>query len=101
MQRHVAYDFANPHGHVFDRWGQEFVTDGTGNDNYYALPFCGRVVHPDKHTGYFTFFQQRSRPCGGTEILSSRHFPPERASPSRRRGSARSAPRQIGRAAPS
>lgn len=77
VERHIAYNFANPHGHVFDAWGQEFVTDGTGNDNYYAVPFSGRVVHPDKHRGYFTFFQQRSRPCGGTEILASRHFPPE------------------------
>ncbi len=77
VERHVAYNFANPHGHVFDRWGQEFVTDGTGNDNYYALAFSGRVVHPQKHAGYFTFFQQRSRPCAGTEILSSCHFPPE------------------------
>ncbi|MBL8842617.1 MAG: c-type cytochrome, partial [Planctomycetes bacterium] len=77
VERHIAYNFANPHGHVFDAWGQEFVTDGTGNDNYYAVPFSGRVVHPDKHRGYFTFFQQRSRPCGGTEILASRHFPAE------------------------
>ncbi len=76
-ERHIAYNFANPHGHVFDGWGQEFMTDGTGNDNYYAVPFSGRVIHPDKHDSYFTFFQQRSRPCGGTEFLSSRHFPPE------------------------
>ncbi len=31
---YVSYPFANPHGHVFDRWGQDFVTDGTGNVNY-------------------------------------------------------------------
>ncbi|MBM4013994.1 MAG: hypothetical protein FJ293_03390, partial [Planctomycetes bacterium] len=77
VERHIAYNFANPHGHVFDGYGQEFMTDGTGNDNYWAPPFSGRVVHPDKHRGYFPFFAQRSRPCGGTEILSSRHFPAE------------------------
>ncbi|MSR47542.1 MAG: hypothetical protein EXS13_10860 [Planctomycetes bacterium] len=77
VERHIAYNFANPHGHVFDRFGQEFMTDGTGNDNYWAPAFSGRVIHPDKHRGYFTFFPQRSRPCGATEILSSRHFPPE------------------------
>ena len=27
---YVAYGFANPHGHVFDRWGQDIVIDGTG-----------------------------------------------------------------------
>ena len=76
VERHVAYNFANPHGHVFDAWGQEFVTDGTGNENYFALPFSGRVVHPMKHSGYFPFFAQRSRPCPATAILTSRHFPP-------------------------
>lgn len=77
VERYVAYDFLNPHGHVFDRWGQDFVTDGTGNQNYYALPFSGHVAPPAKHKGYFTFFPQRSRPAAATEILSSRHFPDE------------------------
>ena len=77
VERYVPYNFANPHGHVFDRWGQDFVTDGTGNQNYYALPFSGHLPQPLKQSGYFTFFKQRSRPCGGTEILSSRHFPEE------------------------
>ncbi len=77
VERYIPYGFANPHGHVFDRWGQDFMTDGTGNVNYYALPFSGHVVHPDKHRAYFPFFQQRSRPAAATEILSSSHFPEE------------------------
>ncbi|MAG55644.1 MAG: dehydrogenase [Planctomycetes bacterium] len=77
VDRYVPYNFANPHGHVFDRWGQDFCTDGTGNRNYYALPFSGYIKHPAKHPGYFTFFQQPSRPSPGTEILSSTHFPEE------------------------
>ncbi len=76
-QRYVPYGFANPHGHVFDRWGQDFVTDGTGNVNYYALPFSGHVEQGRGHGGYFPFFQQRSRPAAATEILSSGHFPEE------------------------
>jgi putative heme-binding domain-containing protein len=75
VQRYVPYGFANPHGHVFDRWGQDFVTDGTGNVNYYALAFSGYVEAGRNHGGYFPFFQQRSRPCAATEILSSGHFP--------------------------
>ncbi|MBI4582994.1 MAG: discoidin domain-containing protein [Planctomycetes bacterium] len=74
---YVSYAFANPHGHVFDRWGQDFVTDGTGNVNYYAPAFSGRIDFPRKHAGMEPFFQQRTRPCPGTEILSSRHFPEE------------------------
>jgi putative heme-binding domain-containing protein len=74
---HVSYAFANPHGHVFDRWGQEFVTDGTGNVNYYATAFSGHIDFPAKHPGMDPFFPQRTRPCPATEFLSSRHFPPE------------------------
>ncbi len=33
FEAYVSYGFANPHGHVFDRWGEDFVTDGTGNVN--------------------------------------------------------------------
>jgi putative heme-binding domain-containing protein len=74
---YVSYPFANPHGHVFDHWGQDFVTDGTGNVNYYATAFSGHVEFPYKHAGMKPFFQQKFRPCPGTEILSSRHFPEE------------------------
>jgi putative heme-binding domain-containing protein len=74
---YIAYGFANPHGHVFDAWGQDFVTDGTGNVNYFAAPFSGHLEFPKKHSRYFPFFQQWVRPCAGTEILSSRHFPAE------------------------
>ena len=72
---YVSYPFANPHGHSFDHWGQDFVTDGTGNINYYATAFSGHVDFPMKHNGLKPFFPQRTRPCPGTEILSSRHFP--------------------------
>src|SRR5207237_4455180 len=33
---YVSYPFANPHGHVFDYWGLDIVTDGTSNVIYYA-----------------------------------------------------------------
>ena len=51
---YVAYRFANPHGHSFDYWGQDFVTDGTGNVNYYAAPFSGHIDFPNKHSGVFS-----------------------------------------------
>ena len=71
----MTYGFANPHGHVFDRWGQDFVTDGTGNDNYFGTAFSGHLEFPQKHASMHRYFKQHTRPCGGTEILSSRHFP--------------------------
>ena len=30
----VSYGFANPWGHYFDRWGQNFVADASGGANY-------------------------------------------------------------------
>ena len=77
LDAYTSYRFANPHGHVFDDWGQDFITDGTGNINYYATPFTGHVEYPQKHSRYFPFFKQWVRPAGGTEILSSEHFPDE------------------------
>ena len=77
FETYVNYGFANPHGHVFDRWGQDFITDGTGNANYFAAGFSGRMEYPSRHSGYQTWFKNLSRPCPGNEILSSAHFPPE------------------------
>ena len=47
VERYVAYDFANPHGHVFTIWGQDFVTDGTGAVPYYGTSFSGHVNFPN------------------------------------------------------
>jgi len=77
VERYAPYGFLNPHGHVFDRWGQDFITDGTGNENFFALPITGHLPAPVQHAPTQTFFKQSSRPAGGTEILSSAHFPPE------------------------
>ena len=75
FETYVSYGFANPHGHVFDKWGQDFVTDGTGNVNYYGTGFSGHVDFPNKHKGYQPYFHQRYRPCPGTAIISSPVFP--------------------------
>ena len=75
FEPYVSYGFANPHGHVFDQWGQDFVTDGTGNENYYGTGFSSHVDYPDKHKRTQAYFRQHYRPCPGTAILSSRHFP--------------------------
>jgi glucose/arabinose dehydrogenase len=72
---YVAYDFANPHGHVFDRWGEDFVMDGTGAEPYVGACFSGRTYFPARHKRAPKLYQQRTRPCPGMEILSSRQFP--------------------------
>jgi glucose/arabinose dehydrogenase len=77
VERYVPYGFANPHGHVFDRWGQGFVHDGTGAVPYHETLFSGHTEFPARHSGAPPLYKQRTRPCPATEILSSRHFPDE------------------------
>jgi putative heme-binding domain-containing protein len=74
---YVTFPFANPHGHVWDYWGEDFVYDGTGANPYHGALFSGHLEFPQKHARPPQVYQQRTRPCPGVEILSSRHFPPE------------------------
>jgi azurin/glucose/arabinose dehydrogenase len=74
FMRHVPFNFMNPHGRVFDRWGNDLITDATGNENYFGPAFSGHL-DSGQHPKFNNFWQQPSRPCAGTAILSSRHFP--------------------------
>ncbi len=76
LERYVPYGFANPHGKVFDRWGNDIITDATGNANYFGPAFSG-FIETGKHAGMKQFWSRPSRPCPGTAMLSSRHFPAE------------------------
>ncbi|MGN6387288.1 MAG: PVC-type heme-binding CxxCH protein, partial [Verrucomicrobiota bacterium] len=77
FERYIAYGFANPHGRVFDYWGNDLVTDATGNNTYFGPAFSGHIDYPEKHSGMKEFWERPSRPCPGTGILSSRYFPDE------------------------
>ena len=94
---HVSLPFANPWGHVYDKWGQDFISDASPGFNYWATPISGNVQYPAKHAGgsfndsvnnfkdtalrgrdvYPRFIKKRTRPSAGSEIVSSRHFKPE------------------------
>ncbi len=93
---HVSFAFSNPWGHVFDRWGQNFIADASPGFSYWAAPISGDVIYPYKHPGgsqysrvagligandakyvFPTFYPKRTRPSAGCEIVSSRHFPDE------------------------
>ncbi len=77
FERYVAYGFANPHGKVFDYWGNDIVTDATGNASYFAPAFSGHIDFPGTHPTMKQFWDRPSRPCPGTAILSSRAWPAE------------------------
>jgi putative membrane-bound dehydrogenase-like protein len=97
---HASLAFANPWGHVFDRWGQDFIADASPGFNYWAAPISGRIDYPLKHPGgsqhkriahttggdpkykdpnyrHPTFITKRIRPSAGCVLVSSSHFPPE------------------------
>ncbi len=74
---YTSYGFANPHGHAFDKWGQDVVVDGTGAVPYNGTVFSGHVDFPSKHGSAPTVYPQRTRPCAGIEMLSSKQFPDE------------------------
>lgn len=94
IEVHVSLAFANPWGHVFDKWGQNFIADASPGFNYWATPISGKVNYPDKHPGGALakgldnpgskinrepphFIEKRTRPSSGCEIVSSAHFPPD------------------------
>ena len=74
---YVTFGFANPHGHVFDAWGQDIVVDGTGANPFHGPLFSSQLDFPNKHNRPPQVYQQRTRPCSAIEILSSSHFPEE------------------------
>lgn len=73
----VSYGFANPWGHCFDQWGQDFVADASGGANYFAAAFSGAADYPRKHPALKQFLIKQWRPTCGCEIVSSRNFPDE------------------------
>ena len=77
FETYVAYAFANPHGRAFDYWGNDLITDATGNNTYFGAAFSGKIDYPAKHPRMKTIWDRPSRPSAGSTILTSRHFPDE------------------------
>ncbi len=84
----VHYNFANPWGIYFDKWGQSYVADASGGANYYGTAFSGKAPQftgqPDFGPFLYKyrdamqqFFPMRLRPTCGCELVSSRQFPPD------------------------
>ncbi len=73
----IGYTFPNPWGHVFDRWGMNIVSDGTGPLAMHAGLLSGRLTYPDMQQDGAPALSVGIRPNGACELVSSRHFPPE------------------------
>ena len=72
---HVTSKLGNPWSHVWDRWGQEFLTDAADGATYFVTAFSGQTDYPRKHPEMKTIFPKQWRPPCGAAIVSSRHFP--------------------------
>jgi azurin/glucose/arabinose dehydrogenase len=70
----VSYGFANPWGHVWNRWGSNFIADASGGSNYYGSAISGDLDFPYKHPN-MKVFTSVVRPTAGCELVASRHFP--------------------------
>ena len=88
LETFVSYNFHNPWGHAFDRWGQNFIADASDGHNYFATPISVKATpfrgQPDfgpfryvYRTSIRPFIKKRVRPTSGCEFVSSDHFPPE------------------------
>lgn len=76
LETFVPMNFPNPHGHVWDHWGRNFIFDATGGQPYYGPSFSTKKYYPAmESTDAPRPGEVRVRPVGGAEILSSRHFP--------------------------
>jgi lysophospholipase L1-like esterase/uncharacterized cupredoxin-like copper-binding protein len=71
---HVSYAFANPWGHVFDDWGQDYVADASGGANYLGANIASKMSYDRKHRGVPSFEDRSIRPTGGCEVVSSEHL---------------------------
>jgi lysophospholipase L1-like esterase/glucose/arabinose dehydrogenase/azurin len=77
FERYAPYGFANPHGRVFDYWGNDLITDATGNNTYFGPAISGHIDYPAKHSSVKQFWERPSRPCPGTNIMTTKQFPEE------------------------
>jgi glucose/arabinose dehydrogenase/lysophospholipase L1-like esterase len=77
FETYAAYGFANPHGRAFDYWGNDIITDATGNNTYFGAAFSGRIDYPEKHPKLKQIWERPSRPSAGSTIITSTQFPEE------------------------
>jgi glucose/arabinose dehydrogenase len=78
IETYIPMNFPNPHGHVFDQWGRDIVFDATGGQPFYGPSFSTKKYYPAMESRNAPGpGKVRTRPVGGVEILSSRHFPDE------------------------
>lgn len=76
LERVMQTDVNNPWGVAHDEYGQTFVNDASGGDQYWMLGYSFKVPHAYEipKVGKFNY-EHHIRPTSGSEFIYSRHFP--------------------------
>lgn len=78
LQRFTTDATVNPHGKIWDRWGNAYFTDATGNVNTFAEASSSYLPREGGGSAKMKpFWDRPARPSPGNGIISSRHFPEE------------------------
>ena len=77
LEVYANHPFVNPHGHVFNKWGQDIILDGTMSRPYDGALASGFMAWPKKRNTAPVIYEPRTRPCPAAEIVSSSHFSAE------------------------
>ncbi|HKK19629.1 MAG TPA: c-type cytochrome, partial [Opitutales bacterium] len=77
IERYSRSVFANPWGIAFDDWGQCYIADASGGQNWWGLPLSVKMPPGEFVEKTAEFAPKRARPTSGAEFISSRHFPDE------------------------
>lgn len=74
VELYAPYEFVNAHGKVWDEWGNDLLTNATSNLTFFGPAISGHLT-AGKHPELRQFWERPSRPCPGTGMVSSTHFP--------------------------
>ena len=78
LERFTTNACVNPHGKIWDRWGNGYFTDATGNVNTLSEPSsCYIPMEGGGSAKMNEFWKRPARPSPGSGLLVSRHFPEE------------------------
>ncbi len=77
LDRFMQTDVNNPWGIAYDEWGQNYLADASGGNNWWSLPLSAKVPHGYEIAKVDEFTTHRVRPTSGAEFVYSRHFPEE------------------------
>lgn len=76
VERVMQTDVSNPWGVAHDEFGQTFVNDASGGNQYWMLGYSLKLPHAAEIAKVSKFnYEHHARPTSGAEFLHSRHFP--------------------------